>query len=590
MKAKKDFSYFKKRINDAFLSDPIDRNLFVDIITEIHSLIPTLDDDELLELEAIYSFLGDLLFDNNISLPEYNVQLFSRSASIIDIDGAEERQVDLEEIFLGKLGNIISCIKDTHSIMRRSIFIKADSKSATDFKVFILYDQFSDYPFINKIKNSLNEELDLYRLDETNTNPESIIDSDYSYIIFISLSPNSFEIYKLDEFWNKLSDEFNIQKIDIDFSKLDDDYFTLNGSVEAAREELKYITGIELINGKMSSEESNILRKLFKDYGFYALEYSVLGGGFTSSHVYLIKKHGISSKYFMSVVKIGNKKENTLAEEKRNFKRYVENFDKDYTIAVEETERLVAICYAYGSLDAKSPADPFSVIYKSDKIDLINIIDNLFSIPLMKDWLDPWRIEPINIANSYKNHIKLDKIYPKIIEILDKTDEELFEKFQFILKHSLKVKTKICHGDLHTDNFLYDGKKVFLIDFGHTGVYHSLIDHTTLECAIKFRHIPKYINIDDLIKIEEELLELDSFSDNYKFTNIKRSDLHKPFNTIKHIRSLAIPLFIKPDEHLEYLFSLFAITLRQIRYPDVNQKYALECTRLLANYLISKIT
>ena len=207
----------------------------------------------------------------------------------------------------------------------------------------------------------------------------------------------------------------------------------------------------------------------------------------------------------------------------------------------------------------------------------------------MQEWLNTIDNDQIKVSEAYKNHINISKIYPVIYEITDKEDKELIETIDTILNFSLKLKKKVCHGDLHSDNFLYDGKEVFLIDFGHTGVYHSLIDHTTLECAIKFRHIPKFIKIAELIEIEKELLALNSFRNDYKFSNIKRSDLYKPFQTINHIRSLATPLFRKPDEHLEYMFSLFAITLRQIRYPDVNQRYALECTRLLADHLVSKI-
>ena len=61
---------------------------------------------------------------------------------------------------------------------------------------------------------------------------------------------------------------------------------------------------------------------------------------------------------------------------------------------------------------------------------------------------------------------------------------------------------------------------MFLIDFGHTGKRHSLIDYTTLECAIKFRLIPFYVLIDDLKVIEKELLLDNTFNANYTFKNI----------------------------------------------------------------------
>jgi hypothetical protein len=590
MKTIRNFVQIQKKIDEAFASEPINRNLFVDIISEIHSIIPSLNNTELEDLKSIYVKLRDDLFDKSTSLPEINISIFDRPQIKLVDQKIEEVKVDLEIIFSKKLKDIIDCIKDTNSIMRRSIFIRADSNIATDFKIIILHDQYSKYPFHNKINTKFDDDIITYRLDEMNRMPKATFNSDYSYIIFIILSPNSFKINKIDDLINDLANEFKLQKIDLDFSKLnDEDFYTLTGDTQEILEELKYVTDIELINSKMTSEESNILRKLFRDEGFYALEYSVLGGGFTNSSVYLIKKHGLMSNCFKSVVKIGNKADKTLTEEQNNFKQFVKHIDKDYTITPEKTESLVAICYNYGSSDANSPASPFSEIYHKNELPPREIIDKLFSIKLMQEWLNTIDNDQIKVSEAYKNHINNSKIYPVIYEITDKEDKELIETIDTILNFSLKLKKKVCHGDLHSDNFLYDGKEVFLIDFGHTGVYHSLIDHTTLECAIKFRHIPKYISINELIEIEKELLELNSFSGDYKFSNIKRSDLYKPFQTINHIRCLATPLFRKPDEHLEYLFSLFAITLRQIRYPDVNQRYALECTRLLANHLISKI-
>ena len=141
---------------------------------------------------------------------------------------------------------------------------------------------------------------------------------------------------------------------------------------------------------------------------------------------------------------------------------------------------------------------------------------------------------------------------------------------------------------MHSENFFKDDKeKIFLIDFGFTGIEHSVIDHSSLECSLKFNHIPKYIKLETLLNIEQELLIDETFSNSYVFKEAKkRKDLYKYCEIIKSIRSNSEQYLLNQNSKIEYYISLFFMTYRQVRYTDMNQLYAIESSEILLNKII----
>ena len=146
----------------------------------------------------------------------------------------------------------------------------------------------------------------------------------------------------------------------------------------------------------------------------------------------------------------------------------------------------------------------------------------------------------------------------------------------------------MCHGDLHTENFFADDKgELFLIDFGYTGFNHSLIDHTSLECSIKFNHIPKYIELDTLLEIEKELLSDNTFEFSFSFKQgAKREDLHRLYTCIKQVRIDSNKYFLNTESKIEYYISLFFMTYRQVGYRDMNQLFALKSSEILLEKIV----
>jgi thiamine kinase-like enzyme len=225
----------------------------------------------------------------------------------------------------------------------------------------------------------------------------------------------------------------------------------------------------------------------------------------------------------------------------------------------------------------------------------INIIDDLYSIGLYDTWRDSIEEVECSVKDIYERFIDGDKIFQEIGNILnlnlkDVYLNELYLNFNKIWNHSFKFNQKICHGDLHSENFFIDNKGVYLIDFGYTGIQHAIIDHTSLECSLKFKHLPFYIQQNELNDIEEELILDVSFNLSHRFTKTKRKDLLEMLDVIKKIRSNSISLLQDGNSKVEYLISLFIMTFRQIRYPDMNQFYAYNSALIISRKIVQQLS
>lgn len=197
------------------------------------------------------------------------------------------------------------------------------------------------------------------------------------------------------------------------------------------------------------------------------------------------------------------------------------------------------------------------------------------------------------VSNLYSNYLSKDKIAESLKQILNDSEkeEEFLKIFDKIWTSELIYKETVCHGDLHTDNFFVDdNKKIYLIDFGHTNMRHSILDYTSLECSIKFKHFPFYLEIEELINIEKELLLEKTFNLSCSFTQTKRPEILEFLNLINSIRNCSIKDFIVGTNNVEYFISLFVMTIRQIRYPNMNQLYAYHSAKIIGEYIIKTLS
>jgi len=372
---------------------------------------------------------------------------------------------------------------------------------------------------------------------------------------------------------------------------------------------MEYKDGIEIIenysskifnNRSLSYEEEKILKKLFEGEGI--LDYKFLKSGNSGSKVIEIQPLRVNSPTpARFVIKFSRKdSDRKIKAERKKFRESIMDVGIiSYSHDYDETKTHEAIKYNYASSDSKSDSFPFSELISkklNNKFDydftLGKVIDELFECEPYKIWDSRINKETQLVSTLYKDYVKSDE---KIFEVVSKIkgkeryvkeEDVLFINFKKIKNISLESNRKICHGDLHSENFFKDNKGVYLIDFGWTSRHHALIDHSTLECSLKYKHIPFYVPIEELIEYEKQLLNIDSFSKSYDLSFIKRPEVLEIFKLIIHLREKAVNFLLNNTSPIEYLISMFMISMRQIQYSDLNQRYALENSVLLSQKIL----
>jgi hypothetical protein len=364
-----------------------------------------------------------------------------------------------------------------------------------------------------------------------------------------------------------------------------------------------YVTKV-LNNRDISFGDEAIIKTLFVGSDMI-LDYKFLKKGNTGAKVIEIQPlKGYTDSMARFVVKYAEKGPKCkLKEEKQRYEEHVGQYAVNYSAQWGETSTHQAIRYKYASVDARTDSYPFSSIVdnalleKSDiPYDPKPVIVELFSSELFPLWNNSRRQVTQKIKEIYSEYLnKEDDVIEAAAVIKNRTiadaeSTELVSNYRKIVEYALKTNQKICHGDLHSENFFKDNAGVYLIDFGWTGVRHAVIDHATLEASLKFKHIPFYVRTDYLITQEEEkLTDIGSFRDGFDLSSIDRPIVRQIFELICEIRKNAVQHLLSPDSPLEYLLALYVITFRQILYADLNQRYALASANMLGKKIVEQL-
>ncbi|OXE97413.1 phosphotransferase family enzyme [Flavobacterium araucananum] len=370
--------------------------------------------------------------------------------------------------------------------------------------------------------------------------------------------------------------------------------------------EIDVVLSTFISNGKINFEEEKIIKKLCADFKSPLIFYKILSGGFSGSKVLEIrpKKTNNFDNDKIYIIKYGYISDGKIKEEKDNFSEFIKGRKGflSYTDATyEKTLHYEGILYNYAISENSKASYSFDEILKKSETpynqieDKKEIITKLFS---ENDAFNKWRedyneIKSSKVGNLYLDFVNKDKIENSLIYILDdeKKCKDILDNFNKISDYEITYKETVCHGDLHTDNFFIDDEKnIYLIDFGFTNRRHSILDYTSLECSLKFKHFPFYLESDELIEIENELLSERSFDLTYNFASTKRKqviDFLSMINSIRHnsVRDLSGQV----DSNLEYYISLYFMTIRQIRYPNMNQLYAYHSAKILGEFIVGKL-
>ena len=566
-----------------------------ELVQETISEIQGLPIQKRSQFVEIYKKIGQELFDRGIGVKNYDLDAFLQG--IEDWKKAKKEVKKLEKIsdIEEKLSLFIDCIINIINSLRRYIILQVGRNPYFTTKIFLLHDQHSHKPFLNNLKNQLQPGCEILEIgiflrklkEEKNFKKNN-------FVLLLMFSPGS----KSEEdglgFIDELSGFFNNEIEQINISDYKEKTFVRIRDLEQIKDEIIYSVGTDLSNKRLTPDKEKIIKKLFKGEMCHTIEYSQIIEGFSGAHIYEVQPFKQSGECIKYVIKVNNINNDKLKNERNNFLTYVQSLDNRYHIEEGTTEKLRAIKYNYASNDGYTESVAFAQKLEEPG-NWLSLVDNLFEIPLFKKW-DYSKEQADNILKIYyEQYINIEKIIQEICSIENSTELEIKKRkliinLKKILSAKVPVYLKICHGDLHTQNIYIDeNNNIFLIDFGDTGKRHAVIDHVTLECSIKFRHIPKYILIEELETIEESFLERESFNPNFNLNFITRSDLKSCFQLINNIRVSAGQYIYDRISKIDYFISLFMITFRQIRYKGLNQLYALRSAELLSEKIIQEL-
>lgn len=354
-------------------------------------------------------------------------------------------------------------------------------------------------------------------------------------------------------------------------------------------------------NRELSFDDEIIIKKLFAGSEMI-LDYKFLKRGNTGAKVIEIQPfQGDAGEMARFVVKFDEKDaKRRIEKENRRYEMYVGNYAMGgYSAIYKTTPTREGIRYKYASSDGRTESYSFASIVDDfvaekylHKFTVKQVIDELWSCEVFKTW-EASRIQVSKaVGELYGDYLGSEPDVLKEIGLIkriaaNEIDElDLVRDYRKIKEFQLSTKQKICHGDLHSENFFKDEKGVYLIDFGWTDKRHALIDYVTLECSLKFKHLPFYIPKEELLEAEGICLTLETFKEGFDVTVIERPALRCIYELVCEIRNSALAEMASPDQITEYLIALFIISFRQIQYRDLNQRYAFSSTEMLGKEIV----
>ena len=583
-------------------------NLELGTIQEIISELNAISNSEKEEFLSFYIKIGSDLFEASVNLNNYNSDDFQQKISdwhnrSTIIKEVKTKKEEFRDDFNDTLIRFYKNCNDIFINLKGHFLFLFDNNISRGTKIIILTDDtFENHPLLTRIKEKNKEfEVDKYKiLDFIDSCKKFPTKLEEKYLCLMLISPDLNSEWELMDELKILFGLFNksyiINKKNDAINSIDD--FILKTIDDDIHDYIEIICNKVFNNVDITYDEEIIVKKFFGK-NTPIIDYKILKSGNSGSKVIEVQPiKELSPRTSRFVIKYSKKDiHRKIKKEADAFINYIEDFQmRDYGHQYIETDQYEAIKYKYASSDGRTQSYPFASLIKDSlreipllNYNLIDVLKELFLCEPFEFWNNP-KIINKSIWNMYSNYLIEEKIIKAIalIDGIDKDDVlscELWKNYTEIKKMQIDYKEKVCHGDLHTENFFKDDVGVYLIDFGYTDHRHSILDHTTLEASIKFKHIPQYIDIIELMEIEKILCTNKKF-ENIDLSTIKRANLKSLIELIVFIRKESSALFYKEDNNLEYFLSLFIITLRQIQYPDLNQRYAYESAKFLAKYIV----
>ena len=587
----------------------------ISVLKEIKAELFKIHKDGRNFLRPLVEDLKQKLFTNNTSITGLDFEnFFENNHQVIEV--SKEKTVNIhindesvEITFDELLKRLLECIKDTIIDLKGYALIKLSNQENAKYKIKVLYDEnYYHAPIKHKITKVFSE-CDSSKIEDFKNQITDGASQNTNLLCLVLLTSKINNKSSQEKTNNSLSEIINsfdyFEYCTIkDFGNYSGDFYTRSVDKQSFLDETKFVTSKLLSNGKTSYEEEKVIKKVFENSNALVLNYKLLQAGNSGSKVMEIKPvttqtSGNYDRRF--IIKYSKKDdERKLKKEIINFTNYIEAYEgsNEYKCTHYETSNFEALKYDFAKSPGSLESYSFAEILRNQEnpyFDKPNeIINELFHLEIFKRWHSESSInEPSTLIDLYSKYVNFEKIQEQVLIVKhwterDFIDSDFKKNLDKLLSFKLEINKKICHGDLHSENFFKDEQgKIFLIDFGHTGIEHSVIDHTSLECSLKFNHIPKYIKLETLINFERELILDNTFNNSYNFNVLsERKDLNRFCEIIKQIRFDSQQYFVDSNSKIEYYVSLFFMTYRQVRYKEMNQLYAIESAEIILDKLI----
>lgn len=558
------------------------------------------------------NMLKEELFTRNLNIKSFKINDFipTESQKILPKDEVfiEKTESEVNIAFIELYKDLISNITEHFDVYKGYFILKLENNPLKSYKLLILYDQsFIVEPIKKKVSNLISDST-CTKIPEFVDNIDKIDVTENNYLCLLLLMPrinNRVEESELIANISKLISNFNyFENISLKVAngKIQNDYHRSIDKDEFI-DEIKYVNCTLLSNGSFKHEEEKIVKKLATNFRTPLVLYKTLKGGNSGSKVIEIRPkkelgEQYEKRYIIKYSEIDS--ERKLKKEKENFDEFIRGYKGFNEYECHHTKTLTheGILYGYAIADTERESYSFSDIVEDENntfhLEKNSLVQNLFNdLNIYQTWSNIVDVKTLKVSDLYSEYINEKKVLEQISLIQNKDFNEVYKdelviNFKKIWDYESEFNIKICHGDLHTDNLFKDNKGMYLIDFGYTGKKHSVIDHASLECSIKFKHFPFYIKTSELDDIENELMLESSFLLSTRFTKTNRLKLIELLDLIKHIRVNVISQSYTKSRD-EYYLSVFLMTFRQIRYKDMNQLYAYNSALILSRRLILKL-
>ncbi|MDB5228277.1 MAG: hypothetical protein JWN78_2470 [Bacteroidota bacterium] len=549
-------------------------------------------------------------FTNELSIIGIKLEQFEKqeSPSTEEITTQEttrfiEVQTNYNELFKA----LTQKLNEHFEIIKGYFIVKLENDRLESYNVMVLYDETF---FIQPIRKKLSAILPgtiFKKVKEYSDDIQQGKNQEGNLLCLLLLHPRTNDIKSIDELNEILSKiissysyfEYFSLKSDNDYTG---EYFQSSISKEDFFEEIRFVNGTLLSNGAIKHEEEKIIKKLCRNFRTPLIIYKTLKDGNSGCKVIEVRPKkelgpDHEKRYIIKYCAKDDKRK--ILKEYECFGKFIEGYKQfnEYECQYDKTLIYEGLRYSYAISDIASESFSYNEILSNKKNifhgSKTQIVDEVFNITLFKTWIDSVESIECTCSDLYSAYLKANETIEEVGRILNLNAEqikknELIINFEKIWSAKYKFHQKICHGDLHSENFFKDNQGIYLIDFGYTGIRHAFVDHTALECSVKFKHIPFYIEISELNKIEDELILDTSFQLSNRFKTTTRVDLVDMLEIIKRIRNNSFSIS-SDNSIIEYLISLFVMTFRQIKYSDLNQLYAYNSALIISRRLIQSM-